>query len=416
MGAPKQAGTTTTTTKQEPWEGQQPFLKSGFESISNLYTKPSQADQTQISSLQSQLAALQGQSNAWKPTGGSGVGSGRGFYGSRGTSRETNPYTGQITALNAQLAAAQNPTSRLVTGDALPDYYPGQAIATDSPETQLALQARAGRAITGSPLIGAAQNELTRTLSGDYLNNNPYVDRMYNSAAKGVTNKYNEIVNPGIDSAFTRGGRFGSGAYASARNTADRTAASELGDLASNIYGTNYANERRLQNQGMLYAGELAGLDYADIDQLSSVGDYRTNLAQQQIDADRAKYEYNANKDETALQRYMQLIQGDYGGTTTQNNPYYRNSTAQNLGLLGQLGSAGAAIYMASDINLKENIVPRGQENGHNIYEYNYRGQPERWIGVMAQEVRNTHPEAVIDTAEGLKVNYDAIGVAMRRA
>lgn len=395
-------GSTTQTTKQDPWEKQQPFLETGFQSISNLFTKPSQANQQEVSSLQSQIAALQGQSDAWKPSGVKG---------------ETNPYSTQIQSLNARLAAAQNPTTRQVTGAALPDYYPGQTIATDSPETQAALAMRTNRALYGSPLTGAAQNELTKTLGGDYLNSNPYLDRTYNQAANSVVNKYNEIVNPSIDTAFSKAGRYGSGAYAQSRNQADRTAAQELGNLATNIYGQNYANERKNQIQGMLYAPDLANQDYYDINQLSNVGDYRTNLAQQQIEADRAKYEYNSNKDIAALQQYMNLIQGNYGGTSTQTNPYYRNSTGQALGTAAQgIGTVASLASLFSDVNLKENITPVGMENGHNIYEFNYKWSPTRWIGVMAQEVQKTRPDAVIETPEGLKVNYAAIGVQMRRA
>ena len=346
--APKQSGSTTTTTKSEPWSGQQPFLTTGFESIKNNYI---------------------------------------------------NPATGKVDGSN------------------LPNYYPGQTIATDSPETQAALAARTGRALYGSPLTSAAQGELTKTLNGDYLNSNPYIDATYNKAAKGVTQNYNEVVNPGIDSAFTKAGRFGSGAYAQARNSADRTLGTSLSDLATNVYGQNYANERQNQVQGQLYAPDLANQDYYDINQLSSVGDYKTNLAQQQIDADREKYNYNANKDQAALQQYMDLIQGNYGGTQSQSNPYYRNSGASGIGQVAQIGGSIASLAsLFSDARLKENIVPVGMENGHNLYEFNYIGLPQRFVGVMAQEVLETNPEAVIETPLGYKVNYSAIGVQMRVA
>lgn len=347
MGGGSPSGSTTTTTKSDPWEGQQPFLKTGFESIKNKYV---------------------------------------------------DPTTGNITGAN------------------LPAYYPGQTIATDSPETQAALAARTGRALYGSPLTSAAQGELTKTLRGDYLNSNPYIDATYNKAARGVTQNYNEVVNPGIDSAFSKAGRYGSGAYAAARNQSDRSLGNSLTDLATNIYGQNYANERQNMVQGQLYAPDLANQDYYDINQLSSVGDYKTNLAQQQIDAERAKYNYNATKDQQALQQYMDLIQGNYGGTSTQSNPYYRNSAGGTLGTLGQVAGTAASLYsLFSDIRLKENIIPAGKENSHNIYEFSYKGHPERFVGVMAQEVIKTHPEAVIMTPIGYAVNYDAIGVKMRR-
>lgn len=411
MGSSSPSGNTTTTTKTDPWDKQQPYLEAGFQNISNQFTRPSAVSQQEVASLQSQIAALQGQSDSWQPTY-----SNTGEGGSR--QQDTNPYSTQIQTLQSRLNAAQNPTSRTITADALPDYYPGQTIATDSPETQAALAARTGRAVYGSPLTAAAQDELTKTLGGQYLNSNPYIDSTYNKAARGVTQNYNEVVNPSIDSAFTKAGRFGSGAYAAARNTSDRSLGTELGDLATNIYGQNYANERNNQIKGMLYAPDLANQDYYDIDQLSSVGDYKTNLAQQQIDADMTKYNYNANKPLNAIQQYMDLIQGNYGGTSTQSNPYYRNSAGSALGTVAQGAGALASIaslFGGSDINIKEDIKYKGKENGHNIYEFRYKGYPQKYIGVMAQEVQKTHPEAVFKMPFGLAVNYNAIGVQMRR-
>lgn len=76
-------------------------------------------------------------------------------------------------------------------------------------------------------------------------------------------------------------------------------------------------------------------------------------------------------------------------------------------------GSAGAAA--ASDINLKENIEKVGEENGFNIYEFNYKGQPERFRGVMAQEVQKIIPEAVVEKDGYLAVIYDKIGIEFKQ-
>ncbi len=90
----------------------------------------------------------------------------------------------------------------------------------------------------------------------------------------------------------------------------------------------------------------------------------------------------------------------------------YGNGMISGLGQLA--GGIGAGMMLASDINLKENIIPKGIENGHNIYEFSYKGDSKRYIGVMAQEVQKIAPEAVIETPSGLAVNYDAIGVKFR--
>ena len=44
-------------------------------------------------------------------------------------------------------------------------------------------------------------------------------------------------------------------------------------------------------------------------------------------------------------------------------------------------------------------------------------GNNKRYIGVMAQEVQKSHPEAVVQMKNGyLVVNYDLIGVKFREA
>lgn len=66
-----------------------------------------------------------------------------------------------------------------------------------------------------------------------------------------------------------------------------------------------------------------------------------------------------------------------------------------------------------SDNRLKSDIVHVGcSESGLNIYEFSYKGETTRWRGVMAQEVMESHPEAVLYHPSGyLMVDYQAIDV-----
>ena len=77
--------------------------------------------------------------------------------------------------------------------------------------------------------------------------------------------------------------------------------------------------------------------------------------------------------------------------------------------------SIGASIATISDIKIKENINKVGKSpQGHNIYEFNYIGDTQRYRGVMAQDVVKTHPMAVEVMSSGyLGVNYDLIDVNM---
>ena len=78
--------------------------------------------------------------------------------------------------------------------------------------------------------------------------------------------------------------------------------------------------------------------------------------------------------------------------------------------------SIGASIAtIKSDIKTKENINKVGKSpQGHNIYEFNYIGDAQRYRGVMAQDVVKIHPMAVEVMDNGyLGVKYAMIDVNM---
>jgi len=101
----------------------------------------------------------------------------------------------------------------------------------------------------------------------------------------------------------------------------------------------------------------------------------------------------------------MASISGDYGGVRTQTTP--------GGGIMGTLGSIASIVgpFMGpSDIRIKENIVRDGTtHNGHNVYHFNFIGDDVRRRGVMAQEVEQTRPDAVVEI-NGIKhVDYGAL-------
>ena len=96
---------------------------------------------------------------------------------------------------------------------------------------------------------------------------------------------------------------------------------------------------------------------------------------------------------------------------------FQQDARATRSGFFGDIITAGASAggaAAASDERLKENIKPLGKENGHNIYEFTYKGKVGKYIGVMAQEVEKIMPAAVT-MKDGFKaVYYDMIGVRFR--
>ena len=105
-------------------------------------------------------------------------------------------------------------------------------------------------------------------------------------------------------------------------------------------------------------------------------------------------------------QFYANIAQGigaGAGGTSATTTPG-PNPFSQILG-------AGLTFASMSDRRMKENVEKIGKTNdGQPIYRYNYKGEPEgkTQIGLMAQDVEKTNPDAV-HTLGGIKmVDYDA--------
>ena len=88
------------------------------------------------------------------------------------------------------------------------------------------------------------------------------------------------------------------------------------------------------------------------------------------------------------------------------------------MGAVGGLAGGGAAAFTAykSDPRLKENIerVGKDESTGLNLYEFNYKWDERRFVGVMANEVQEVYPEAVGEEQGFLTVNYDMLGLEMK--
>jgi hypothetical protein len=71
-------------------------------------------------------------------------------------------------------------------------------------------------------------------------------------------------------------------------------------------------------------------------------------------------------------------------------------------------------MHRKSDINLKEDIALLDRlDNGIGVYRFRYKGTDRTsYVGVMAQEVQQVMPAAVIRGPDGyLRVSYERLGL-----
>lgn len=98
-----------------------------------------------------------------------------------------------------------------------------------------------------------------------------------------------------------------------------------------------------------------------------------------------------------------------YTGLQDIYNQQVGQQNATTSGLFG-LGGAGLMGLMMSDKRLKTDIRKVGEtDEGTNIYLYRFKGDQKTQMGVMAQEVEETNPEAV-HNVQGIKmVDYSMV-------
>lgn len=257
----------------------------------------------------------------------------------------------------------------------------------------------------------AASNYLTDYASGKYLaEGNPYYKQR-------LENEIGDMQSL-VQSQFSGSGRYGSGANTGVlakqtgnmllqglENDYNRQQANQLAavGMLDNANAQSIANQINVGNAGQQSA--LTGAD-AQI----RAGGMLDQKQQQNLLADYAKWQAEDMQDWTRLGLLQSAAAGSAGNYGT--NVQTASQPGNPLGIAGALGQ----LFMKSDIRLKENIAPVGYRNGHLVCEYNYKGDPVRFRGVMAQLVAETNPDAVVTMPDGfMAVDYAALGLEMER-
>ena len=197
-----------------------------------------------------------------------------------------------------------------------PNYYPYQTYVDPSQQTQQALQAAQTRAIAGSPLVPAAQQQQLAAIQGQNLGLNPYFANALQGAAGVATTQFQDALKD-ISSQSSQAGRYGSGAMADLQSRASKNLADTLTNKAGELAYQNYAAERAAQERAIQSAPQMAAADYQDIQQLMNVGQTAEDYQRQALEADIGRFEFEENKPYTKLQSYLSAAYGAPMGQVT---------------------------------------------------------------------------------------------------
>ena len=197
-----------------------------------------------------------------------------------------------------------------------PQYFQGQTYVSPSEATQQSLQMARERALGGSPLIKAAQQETLDTIAGRGVN--PFLAGALEQTNRLAGEQYNRNIQ-GLQSQASSAGRYGSSAMGQQAGQAQdifaRALAEQGGQLA---YGSAEA-ERARQMAAVGAAPQMAAADYFDINQLLKVGQAGESYDLSKLQADMNRFNYEQNLPQMKLSNYANLFSNvPQGSQTTQ--------------------------------------------------------------------------------------------------
>lgn len=303
------------------------------------------------------------------------------------------------------------------------------AATTAGTDFATGLLSNGGMSAQTSTDLGSMRGDLDAlrgTVNGITPGQNPYLDDLIAQSSNDAANQ--------VAAKFSAGGRFGSGSFA--RAVADATG--RIGTEArAGQYNTDM--DRKLGGQQALLSGGQAIVGAGQnasqlasglLSQLPMLDQLRQAPAQAKLtigaiqDADQQaqndSYQDAWRENQDSLFRNLGLYQASVqpiGGMGSQGTSFTKTTQPQagigqqlmgaGIGLLGALGKGG---LFGSDERIKENIEQVGEmPDGLGVYSYDLK--PEfgggRQIGLLAQEVEQVKPDAVAETAQGIKaVDY----------
>lgn len=195
--------------------------------------------------------------------------------------------------------------------------YSGQTTADLNPYQTQGLNAQAQRGMSGSPINQAAGSELTKTLGGGYLNANPYLDQLVQSAQGDVTKAYNESIVPQQNAMRARSGSFGNMGVEQAIGSQANDFTKQLGNISTQIRGTDYANERNRMQGAIGLAPSIANQDYVDANAVTQAGAGFQQQNQAQLSDAFSRWQDQQNYGQRQLDTLGKGLGMNFGSTTT---------------------------------------------------------------------------------------------------
>lgn len=329
---------------------------------------------------------------------------GGGGGGTSTTVQKSDPWSGVQPYLTQMYQDVSN----------IPDaeYYPDKTYVPRTGLEHTSDQMRMAQALGTMPgQIQQTQDAWGGLLGSMDVANNPYVNNMIDQQAQTVTDTLQNEWLPSINDSAMAAGQMGSSRHGVAQGEALGQASKALANAAAGTQLDAYGRGVEAQKYALGYAPQMLDLGMKPASVVDYVGQGQRQDQSQELSDQIARWNFNQSQPWDRANQTAQILQGgmNFGTqTSTGPNPYERSPMQDALGV----GSLLMPFMLgACDMRLKENIRDRktGLEvvKDLNVYDFNYKGADGDYVGVMAQEIMKTIPQAVVKHESGfLMVDY----------
>lgn len=356
------------------------------------------------------------------------------IMGSKGSNTTTQNTT---TAPSAQAMGAYSNVLNQAQGVAATPYqaYGGEGVAPFNQQQNMGVAGVNQYANAAQPYIQSALSQaqsasqpITQQQIQQYMS--PYTQDVVNATQAQFNNQNQQQQQGVVGNAISQGALGGNRsaiAQSELANQQQLAQAPVIAQLQNQGYTTGLNTALSQQQAGMQGANLTANLGVAGQSAGLSGAGAQLGVGTQQQQTQQAIDQYlqgqYAQQQAYPFQTTQWLAGLDTGvgsqmggtssGQTTAPAPSLwgqaLGAATSGVGLLGATGAFGSTGWMLSDKHAKENIHSVGKtHDGQVIYLFNYKGNPQKHIGLIAQEVEKKHPEAV-HQINGLKhVDYEA--------
>jgi hypothetical protein len=194
-------------------------------------------------------------------------------------------------------------------------FFPGQTYVSPSQASQTALQAAQQRAIAGSPIQAAGQQEYLATVQGRGVN--PFLE----GALAGTNRQAQEAYTQGVQGLQSRAsslGRYGSNAMGQEVGRAQDIFGRNLAEASGKLAYESAEAERGRQMAAVNNAPAYAQAEYMDIDKLLKAGQGMESYQQKALQDAINRYNFEQTAPERKLQQFTNLFTSvPSGGTST---------------------------------------------------------------------------------------------------